>query len=103
MYQTLVLNSHYKPHDIVAWKDAVTLMFKGKLEVIVQYDEVLAHIDRHTLSTFPKLRKALRQVIGTDADSIDIKVPAVVVLRNKVSRIKTGIKYSPFNVALRDN
>ena len=102
MFQTLILNHQYRPHDILAWKDAVTLMFKGKLEVLVQYDEFLAHIDRQTLNTFPALKKALRQVIGTDTESLEIKVPAVALLRSKVSRIKTGIKYSPFNVALRD-
>jgi 5-methylcytosine-specific restriction endonuclease McrA len=100
---TLILNQHYRPHEIVDWKDAVTRMFAGKLEVIVQYDEVIAHIDRQTLATFKELRIALRQVIGTDVESFDMKVPAVVVLRRKLSKMKSGIKFSKINVCLRDN
>jgi len=102
MYRTLILNTSYGPHDICEWKDAVTLMFKGAIEVIAQYDEVLAHIDGHTLQTFPELRKALRQVIPTDVERIDFKVPAVCVLRRRVSSTKTGIKFSKMNVCLRD-
>jgi 5-methylcytosine-specific restriction endonuclease McrA len=101
--QTLILNQKYRPHDVVDWKDAVTSMMKGKLEVLVQYDEVLAHIDRQTLSTFPELKKALRQVIGTDAESLDIKVPAVTVLRRRLAHTKTGVKFSKINVCLRDD
>jgi len=101
--QTLILNQHYRPHEIVDWKDAVTRMFAGKLEVIVQYDEVIAHIDRQTLSTFKELRTALRQVIGTDMESFDMKVPAVAVLRRKLNKVKSGIKFSKINVCLRDD
>jgi 5-methylcytosine-specific restriction endonuclease McrA len=78
-------------------------MFNAKLEVIVQYDEVLTVIGRNHLVTFPELRRALRQVIGTDAESITIKVPAVAVLRRKVRMIKTGVKFSKVNVCLRDH
>jgi 5-methylcytosine-specific restriction endonuclease McrA len=101
--QTLVLSQTYRPHEIVDWKDAVTRMFSGKIEVLVQYDEVLAHIDHQTLATFPDLKKALRQVIGTDADSLTIKVPAVAVLRRKISMVKSGVKFSKINVCLRDD
>lgn len=102
-YQTLILNQFYRPHEVVEWKDAVTAMFKGTVEVLVQYDEVLAHIDRQTLATFPELRRALRQVIGTDAEELTIKVPAVLVLRRKTSHTKSGVKFSKINVCLRDN
>lgn len=101
--QTLILSQHYRPHDVVDWKDAVTRMFKGTVEVLVQYDEVIAHIDRHTLQTFPDLKKALRQVIGTDAESLEIKVPAVAVLRRRLERMKSGVKFSKINVCLRDD
>jgi len=103
MYQTLILNQQYRAHEVIDWKDAVTRMFSGKVEVLVQYDEVLAHIDRQTLSTFPELKRALRQVIGTDAEELTIKVPAVAVLRRKISATKTGVKFSKINVCLRDN
>ena len=103
MYQTLILNQHYRAHEVIDWKDAVTRMFSGKVEVLVQYDEVLAHIDRQTLGTFPELKRALRQVIGTDAEEMTIKVPAVAVLRRKISATKTGVKFSKINVCLRDD
>lgn len=101
--RTLILNQMYRPHEIVDWKDAVCRMFKGTIEVLVQYDAVLAHLDRQTLGTFPELKRALRQVIGTDAESLDIKVPAVAVLRRKVSTVKGGVKFSKINVCLRDD
>lgn len=101
--RTLILNQTYRAHEIVDWKDAVTRMFNGKIEILAQYDEVIAHLDAHTLQTFPALRKALRQVIPTDVESLDIKVPAVAVLRRKTSSIKTGVKFSKQNVCLRDN
>ena len=101
--QTLILNQTYKPHEIIDWKDAVTRMFSGKIEVLAQYDEVLAVIGASHLRVFPDLRKALRQVIGTDAESVTIKVPAVAVLRRSVGRNKSGIKFSKINVCLRDD
>ena len=100
--QTLILNQAYRPHEVADWKDAVTRMFNGKLEVLAQYDEILTVIGRNHLITFPELRRALRQVIGTDAESITIKVPAVAVLRRQVTRVKTGVKFSKINVCLRD-
>lgn len=103
MYRTLILNQSYRPHESADWKDAVTRMFSGKIEVLVQYDEVLTVIGRNHLATFPELRAALRQVIGTDADSITIHVPAVAVLRRKVRHVKTGVKFSKINVAARDD
>lgn len=101
--QTLILSQAYRPHEVIDWKDAVFRMFKGKLEVLVQYDEILTVIGRNHLKTFPELKMALRQVIGTDAESVTIKVPAVAVLRRKISLVKAGVKFSKINVCLRDN
>ncbi|MBN2192835.1 MAG: HNH endonuclease [Polyangiaceae bacterium] len=101
--QTLILNQTYNPHEVVDWKDAVTAMFKGAVEVLIQYDAVLVHIDRHSLLTFPELARALRQVIGTDAEELTIKVPAVAVLRRRLSATKSGAKFSKLNVCLRDD
>lgn len=100
--RTLILTQGFMPHQIVDWKAAVTKMLNGKIEVQAQYDEVLARIDRNTLLTFPKLQRALRNVIGTDADSITIHVPAVAVLRRKVRHKKTGVKFSQINLCMRD-
>lgn len=101
--QTLILNQTYRPHEIIDWKDAITRMFSGKIEVLAQYDEVLAVIGQGHLRVFPELKRALRQVIGTDAESITIKVPAVAVLRRSVGSNKSGVKFSKINVAARDN
>lgn len=101
--KTLILNQAYHPHEVVGWREAVTRMFNGKLDVIVQYDEVLAVLGRNHFAAFPELKRALRQVIGTDAERIDIKVPAVAVLRRKVRLVKTRVKFSKVNVCLRDN
>jgi 5-methylcytosine-specific restriction endonuclease McrA len=77
-------------------------MFCGKIEVLAQYDEILAVLGRETLKSFPDLRRALRQVIGTDAESLTIKVPAVAVLRRSIGTTKSGIKFSKINVCQRD-
>lgn len=78
-------------------------MVNGKIEVLVQYDEILAHFGPQTFQTFPDLRRALRQVIQTDVMGIDVKVPAVAVLRRRVHMVKGGVKFSKPNVCLRDN
>ncbi len=93
----------YRPHEIVDWKVATTRMFCGKVEVLAQYDEILAVIGRNTLRSFPELARALRQVIGTSAESLTILVPAVVVLRRPIRRAKTGVKFSKVNVCARDD
>jgi len=100
--QTLVLNQQYRPHEVVNYRDAITRMFCGKLEVVAQYDEILAHLDRRTLKDFPELKKALRQVVGTDVESFTLKVPAVATLLRNVRPVKTGVKFSKINVCLRD-
>ena len=101
--QTLILNQMYRPHEIVDWKVATTRMFCGKVEVLAQYDEILAVIGRSTLRSFPELARALRQVIGANAESLTILVPAVVVLRRPIRRAKTGVKFSKMNVCARDD
>jgi hypothetical protein len=102
--QTLILTQSYRPHEIVDWKEAVTRMVNGKIQVVVQYDEILASLDRQTLKSFPELRTSLRAVVGTDVERIDIKVPAVAVLLKAIKPVKTGkhIKFSKINVCLRD-
>jgi hypothetical protein len=78
-------------------------MFTGKLEVVAQYDEILAHLDKQTLRSFPELKRALRQLVGSDVESFTLKVPAVAVLLRSVRRVKSGVKFSKINVCLRDN
>lgn len=101
--QTLILNQAWRPHEVVGWQDAVTRMFNGKIEIVVQYDEILAVVGKRALNAYPDLKKALRQVVGTDTESITIKVPAVAVLRRQVGMTKSGVKFSKINVCARDN
>jgi len=102
--QTLILNSHYRPHEVIDWKEAVTRMFNGKLQILAQYDEVLAHIDAQTLNTFPKLKSALRYLINTDVVSLEIKVPAVAVLSSaNVRRKRDKVRFSKTAICYRDN
>lgn len=102
--QTLILNQAYRPYQIVDWKSAITSMVNGKIQVLVQYDEILASLDAQTLKTFPELAKSLRAVVGTDVGRIDVKVPAVAVQVGVAPKYKRGnkIKFSKINVCLRD-
>lgn len=101
--ETLILNQMYRPHEVVDWKDAVTRMFLGKVEVLAEYEEILAVVGARTLQAFPALKSALRQVIGTDAESLTIKVPAVAVVSKPVRVSRTSVRFSRRNVCLRDD
>jgi len=103
LFRTLVLNSHWRPHEVVGWQEAVTRMFNGKVEVQASYDEVLAHIGTRHLQDMPGLRKALRALVGTNVESFDVKVPAVVVNLRKTPKSKSGVKFSRINVCTRDS
>lgn len=100
--QTLILTPQYYPHKVVTYRDALTMMFNGKLEIIAQYDEILAHLDKQSMEEFPQLKKSLRQVVGTDVTSFTLKVPAVAVLFRQVRLVKSSVRFSKINVCLRD-
>lgn len=100
--QTLILNHMYQPHEVVDWKVATTRMFCGKVEVLEQYDEILGVVGKRTLQSFPALKAALRQVIGSDAEAFTIRVPAVAVVRRPIRRMKSRIRFSKVNVCARD-
>jgi len=77
--RTLVLTSWYFPHKIVPWEAAVTLVYLGKAEVVVSYDEEIR------------------------SPSTAIKLPAVLRLKKKTATTKRGVKFSRINVYLRDD
>lgn len=77
-HRTLVLSQSYEPVNIVSWKQAITLLFLGKAEVIEEYD---------------------RNIKTT---SIVIKIPAVVRLLNVFRRHKKAVKFSRVNIYGRD-
>lgn len=100
--RTLVLTVEYKPHHVIGWKEATRLMLNGKVEVVAEYNEVLATIGRCTLNAFPELKAALLRVVGSSVEEVTIRVPAVVVLKKPVGRRKNGVKFSRVNVLQRD-
>jgi len=77
--RTLVLTPWYFPHKIIRWEDAITLLYLQKVDVVVAYDDEV-----HSPST-------------------TLKIPAVVRLKKKISRVKRGVKFSRMNVYVRDD
>lgn len=77
--QTLILNSWYMPHNIIPWQEAVTLLYLGKIEVVSEYEDVIA------------------------SPSIAIRAPAVVRLKRFKGSHRKGVKFSRHNVHVRDN
>ncbi len=79
MNRTLVLTWGEQPHRIVSWQRAVCMIVKNKVEVVRQYDDVIA--------------------FGTDL----LHVPAVVKLTREVPRARRSIRFGRMSVYLRDN
>jgi len=77
--RTLVLTPWYFPHKVVSWQTAVTMMYLGKVDVLVSYSEEIR------------------------SPSTTIKTPAVLRLKKKVITIKRGVRFSRLNVYTRDN
>ena len=81
MEHTLVLNASYEPLRVVSWQKAITLLFKGKVEVLAHYD---------------------REIRGV---SIRVRQPSVLRLLRHV-RMKRAFAEVPFsraNVYARDD
>lgn len=76
--RTLLLTPWYFPHKILRWEDAVTMIFKGTVDVVVEYDEEIR------------------------SPSVSIKAPAVIRLRKPIGAMKKGVKFSRINVYTRD-
>ncbi len=79
MEQTLLLNTTYEPITIISWQRAITLVYLGKSEVLEEYN---------------------REIRCT---STQIKIPAVVRMRERVRSVKPVVRFSRQNVYLRDN
>ena len=76
--RTLLLTPWYFPHKVLRWQDAVTMIFKGTVDVIVEYEEDIC------------------------SPSTSIKAPAVIRLRRPIGAMKRGVKFSRVNVYTRD-
>ncbi len=77
--RTLVLTPWYFPHKVICWQDAITLMYLGKVDVVVSYDEEVR------------------------SPSTTYQLPAVVRLQKKVGARKKGVRFSRRNVYTRDD
>jgi len=76
--QVLVLDQGYSPHRVVSWQRAVCMLFGGKVEVLEEYDEEIR------------------------SPSLAIRMPAVVRLLSQARRQRRVVRFSRFNVLLRD-
>lgn len=80
MERTLLLNATYEPLRVVSWQRAITLLIKGKVEVLAAYDRVIRGV------------------------SISLQHPSVLRLRDRV-RVAKRFHHVPFartNIYLRD-
>jgi 5-methylcytosine-specific restriction endonuclease McrA len=76
--RTLVLDQGYQPHRIVSWQKGMALWFRGKVDVLEEYDDEV-----RTVSTA-------------------FRLPAVVRLRVPVPYRVQRIRFSRVNVLRRD-
>jgi 5-methylcytosine-specific restriction endonuclease McrA len=76
--QVLVLDQGYGPHRVVSWQRAICMVFGGKVEVLEEYDEVVR------------------------SPSTAMRMPAVVRLLSAARRRPRVVRFSRFNVLLRD-
>ncbi|MCA9578129.1 MAG: HNH endonuclease [Polyangiales bacterium] len=76
--RTLVLDQGYQPHRIVSWQKGIALLFRGKVDVLEEYDDEV----RTVSSVF--------------------RLPAVVRLRVPVPFRVQRIRFSRLNVLRRD-
>lgn len=76
--RTLLLTPWYFPHKILPWEAAITLIYRGKVDVVVEYKEEVS------------------------SPSVTMRVPAVLRLRRAVASVKRGVRFSRVNVYARD-
>lgn len=77
--QTLLLTPWFRPHDVVSWQAAVTMLFLGKVEVLEEYDAEIR------------------------SPSVCLRAPAVARLVRAIAPGKTKrVRFSRRNVYLRD-
>jgi 5-methylcytosine-specific restriction endonuclease McrA len=79
--QTLILSASYEPLRVVPWEDAIVELFTDKVEVLVEYDEV---------------------IYRNEERGVTMRMPAVAKLIKSMPRFKKGVKFSRINVMVRD-
>ena len=76
--RVLLLTSWFFPHKVIRWEHAITLLYLGKADSVVDYQE--------------KVR----------SPSVSMSLPAVVRLRRNFGKVQHGVKFSRANVFARD-
>jgi 5-methylcytosine-specific restriction endonuclease McrA len=76
--RTLLLTSWFFPHKVVRWEDAITMLYLGKADSVVDYRERVS------------------------SPSVTLPMPAVIRLRRNFGKVKRGVKFSRINVFARD-
>lgn len=76
--KTLLLTPWYFPHKVLTWEAAVGLVYRGKVDVIVEYEEEIS------------------------SPSVTWKIPAVLRLKRAIGAMKKGVKFCRTNVYTRD-
>ena len=88
---TLLLLPWMAPHKVIPWQRAIVLSFLGKVEVVVEYDEV---VYRRAVS--PAADPATR------SPSLTIRAPAVVRMRRAEMPRRGTTRFCRDNVFRRD-
>lgn len=78
-YSALLLTQSMQPHHVVPWYRSITLLYENKIHVLEEYDETVS------------------------SPTTTVRVPAVIVLRRRISRSKSAVKFSRRNVYARDD
>ena len=75
---TLLLTPWYRPHKVVSWQKAITMLYTGDVEVVDEYAETIR------------------------SPSVAMRIPAVVRLKKTTLSVKRCVKFSRSNVFARD-
>ena len=76
--RTLVLDRGYQPHRVISWQRAICMVFGGKVDVVEEYDDEIRSV------------------------SLSVRMPAVIRLRRALRPRSREVRFSRFNVMLRD-
>lgn len=106
---TLVLDSAGSPHDLISWREAAELLYKGRARIERTYDEVLRVVRREWVKAAKETRSLSESMLkwfemgvdSSDPNVLVLHIPAVIRLLG-VYR-KRDVKFSRINVLTRDN
>jgi 5-methylcytosine-specific restriction endonuclease McrA len=109
--RTLVLTRSYQPHEVAGWCEAVGMIFTvapngqyvPKVEVVEEYpgeENFIGLIPADRVRDFKGITKAYPKYTGGD---LIMQVPAVIRIRTWEGSVKHGVKFSRFNIFMRDN